>query len=153
MPRCDIPWLCIKTAFKTYYVAPFPQLFGTPAVWANNHTWVMPKQANPDPAKIEAAGRFLKYLNDNEVQWTRTCHLTVRKSVLSSSEFTSLPHRNEYGQAATMAHSWPRLKQVDAFQSIMHDEIVAINIGQKTPDKALTDAEKRITEFMKMAAP
>lgn len=112
-----------KTAFKTYYVAPFPTVFDQPAVWSNSHTWAMPMQANPDPAKLEAAGRFLKYLNDNEVQWTRTGHLTVRQSVLQSTEFTDLPHRSEYGETARIARAYPRIKQVDAFTAIMHDEI------------------------------
>lgn len=142
-----------KAAFKTYYVAPFPTIFDKPAAWSNSHTWVMPVQRNPDPAKVAAAGRFLKYLYDNDLQWTRTGHLTVRKSVLQSPDYAALPHRGEYADAANIAHAMPRIRQIDAFQTIMHDEVVAANIGQKTPAQALADAEKRVTEFLKMAAP
>lgn len=140
-----------KTAFKTYLVAPFPTIFGQPAAWSNSHMWALPAQTKQDPAKLKAAVQFLKYLYDNEAQWARTGHLSVRKSVLNSTEYKALPHRSEYAQAAEIAKPLPRISQIDAFQTIMKEEILGVYLGQKAPEKALADAQQRVNDALKSA--
>jgi multiple sugar transport system substrate-binding protein len=74
-----------KVVLKKYVVRDMPSLYGKEAVWSDSHTWVLPKQPKPDAAKQKAALTFLKFLNDNNLQWARTGHLPVRASVLESA--------------------------------------------------------------------
>lgn len=141
----------LDAELKEYMVVNFPQLFGKPGAWSGSHCWVMPTRTKPDQAKIEAIGKFFKYLNDNNSNWARTGHLPVRKSVIDSAEYRALPHRAEYTDFAESAVAWPRVPFASALESIMDEEIQKVWIGDKTPKEALTEAQKRIDDFIKHA--
>lgn len=138
-------------ALQEYMVVNFPQLFGKPGAWSSSHGWVIPARTQPDQAKINAAGKFFKYLYDNNLQWARTGHLSVRKSVIDSAEYKALPHRAEYADFAKAAVAWPRALFVPALESIMDEEIQKVWLGDKTPKEALAEAQKRIDDFIKHA--
>ena len=140
-----------QAKFKNYYVAPFPQIFDEPAAWSDSHTWAIPARENPDPAKISASVNFLKFLNDNEQHWTRTGHLTVRASVNESAEYLDQPHRAEYGAAADIVRTEPRLRQIEAFRTILNEELTAIYLGQKSVDDGLAAAQQRIDEAIALS--
>ena len=62
-------------------VAPFPQVFEKPAVWAGSHTLTLPKRA--DQAKIEATIKLLSYIVTHSVDWKfrpNTASLSVIQS-------------------------------------------------------------------------
>ena len=59
-------------ALKNYYVHNFPTIYDQPAAWAGSHAWIIPQGGDPDPATLEATLTFLKYLNDNNIEWART---------------------------------------------------------------------------------
>jgi multiple sugar transport system substrate-binding protein len=109
----------------------------------------LPRQSSADPAKTAAEMQFLKYLYDNDLQWARTGHLSVRKSVLASATYRNLPYRTGYAQAALVAHAVPRIMQIDAYQTIMHNDILAIYLGQRSAQQALADAEQRVNQALK----
>jgi multiple sugar transport system substrate-binding protein len=137
-----------QAAFKRLRVAPFPTLFREPAAWSNSHAWVLPAQRDADPAKTDAAVRFLKFLYDNNLQWARTGHLSVRNSVLTGKEYNALPHRKDYAESARIARTLPRIRQIDAFQAALKEEILGIYLGQKPAQQGLSDAERRATEAL-----
>jgi multiple sugar transport system substrate-binding protein len=83
-------------ALANYRVADVPALMGEAAVWADSHMWVVPMDESRSAEEQEAAVAFLKFLNDNNFQWSRTGHLSVRQSVIDSPEFAALPHREEF---------------------------------------------------------
>ena len=140
-----------KASFKTYYVAPYPQIFDRPAAWSDSHTWAIPSRQNPDENKIRAAVQFLKYLHDNNVHWSRTGHLTVRNSVNSSGDYTGQPHRMEYAGAAEIVRTEPRIRQIEAYRTVMNEELTAIYLGQKPVERGLADAQRRVDEALALS--
>jgi multiple sugar transport system substrate-binding protein len=132
---------------KDLYVAPYPQFGDTPAVWGGSHTWVVPLGPNADPARVRAAVQYIKFFYDNQLAWTRTGHATVRQSVLDSPEYQALPHHDEYAEFANQVVYFPKTGWVTAIDQIMHEEVQAAILGEKTPEQALNDAQSRLVDI------
>jgi multiple sugar transport system substrate-binding protein len=136
-----------NSALKNYYVAPFPQFGKKLAGQGGSHVWVVPLGKNADPERVRAAVQYLKFFYDNQMSWVRTGHATVRKSVLASAEYQALPHRNEYAEFANRAVYNPFTVWAAAFDQILHEEIQAALLGNKTPEQALNDAQARLVDI------
>ena len=109
--------------------------------------WVMPKNDKRGPEKTEAALAFMKFLNDNNFQWSRTGHLSVRESVIASPEFAALPHRGEYSATAANATALPPVQnQRGVFNAMITDFNAIWLIGTKPADAlaAMQDSVDRI---------
>ncbi|WP_395672389.1 extracellular solute-binding protein [Inquilinus sp.] len=131
-----------------YTVVPFPQLYGNPKVWADGHSWVVPK-AGLDDAKRKAAVKVLKFLWDNDFEWARTGHLPVRQSVAASQAFLDLPHRKDIVSLTKDGTALPQaVKRQFGLQEILTEEFNAAAQDQKTVDQALADAESRVNELL-----
>jgi multiple sugar transport system substrate-binding protein len=134
------------SSFKNYYVAPMPQIGDEPAVWGGSHTFVVPLGANADPARVTAAVRYLKFFWDNNLEWTRTGHATVRTSTQESAEYQALPHRDEYLSFGDHVVFNPSTTWSVGFDQILHEEVQAALLGQKTPEDALNNAQARLMD-------
>lgn len=131
-----------------YSVVPFPQLYGNPKVWADGHSWVMPK-ADLDDAHRKAAFELLKFLWDNDFDWSRTGHLPVRKSVAAAQTFLDLPHRSDIVSLTRDGTALPgAVKRQFGLQSIIQEEFEAAVQGSKPIDQALADADSRCNELL-----
>lgn len=135
-----------NSSLKNYYVAPMPQIGDQPAVWGGSHTYVVPLGANADPARVRAAVEYLKFFWDNNLEWARTGHATVRKSIQESDEYQALPHRDEYLSFGDDVVFNPSTTWSVGFDQILHEEVQAALLGQKTPEEALNDAQDRLMD-------
>jgi multiple sugar transport system substrate-binding protein len=135
-----------NAALKNYYVAPMPQLGAKPAGWGGSHTWVVPLGANADPERVRAAVQYLKHSWDNNLDWTRTGHATVRRSVLESPDYLALPHKGEYSAYGDGAIFNPATNWSVGYDQVMHEEVQAALLGQKSAEQALGDAQARLQD-------
>jgi multiple sugar transport system substrate-binding protein len=138
-----------KVALKNYRVASVPQLFAKPAVWADSHMWVMPKNDDRSKEKTEAALAFIKFLNDNNFQWSRTGHLSVRQSVLASAEFKALPHRAEFAETATHATSLPQIQNERGIYNAMTTDLNAMWLTGTEPQAALEAMQSGVERILR----
>ena len=136
-----------EAPLKDYYVHNFPTIYDSPAAWAGSHAWIIPQGSDPDPAQLEATLTFLKYLNDNNIEWARTGHSAVNISVVNSDVYNNYPHRSEYAEFVPSAVIPPRFEWGTAFEPVMDEELSAAFIGEKTPEDALADAQTRLDDF------
>ena len=134
------------SSLKNYYVAPMPQIGDQPATWGGSHTYVVPLGANAEPARVRAAVEYLKFFWDNNLEWARTGHATVRISTQESDEYQSLPHRDEYLSFGDDVVFNPSTTWSVGFDQILHEEVQAALLGQKTPEEALNDAQARLND-------
>ncbi len=132
---------------ENYWVSSFPTVYDQPAAWSGSHTWIIPQGQNPDPVKLEATLKYLKFLNDENITWAKTGHTSINQSVISGDEYNNLPHRNEYAEFVSTAIIFPRGNWATAFETIMDEELSAVFIGDKTPEQALADAQARLDDF------
>ncbi|MGD8244832.1 MAG: extracellular solute-binding protein [Anaerolineae bacterium] len=134
-----------REASFEYRALDFPNLYDTPAVWANSHMWAVPKQS--DDAKYEAAAQFLKFLYDHVYDWSAgTGHLATRTSVLTSAEMAGVPQRENYADTANIAKLVPAIVNWQAVEDILKEELESTWLTDKDPAQALADAEQRIND-------
>lgn len=138
-----------EVGLKSYYVADFPTLFADGATWADSHMWAIPAslKAN-DPAKYAAALKVLAFINDHNIDWARTGHMSVRNSVLNSEEYTNLPHRSEYAGTAAIARDTPPSARYGAIQDVLNRELQAIWLTDKDVNAALADANIEVQDLL-----
>lgn len=132
-----------------YTVYPYPQLFPSQdATYADGHAWVMPVKERT-PQQRDAAYRLMKFLADNDFEWSRTGHLPAFKSVIESERFKALPHRQNIAKlAVTGIPLSSDVQRQFALQDIIGEELAPAFAGQKPIDEALADAEHRVNELL-----
>lgn len=108
-----------------YQVTDAPQLFGTPASWANSHSWAVPVQDDGDPAQYRAAFEFVKYLYEHTGDWAiATGHMAASNSAINSEEYLAAPHRSQYIKTATeYGHMPPRIDTWPAVADLLREEL------------------------------
>jgi multiple sugar transport system substrate-binding protein len=135
-----------ETALDDYYVASFPTLFDQPATWADTHMWVIPSPVKQDEETYRAALEVLAFINDHNIDWARTGHMAVRRSVLDSDAYAGLPHRDEYADTASIARDTPPSANYGAIQDVLNRELQAIWLTGKPVGDALADAELEVQD-------
>ena len=135
-----------EVGLNDYFVADFPTLFETGATWADSHMWAIPSTLDDD--KRAAALQVLAFINDRNIDWARTGHMAVRKSVLESDAYNSLPHRDEYAGTAAIAKDTPPSERYGAIQDVLNRELQAIWLTGKPVDEALSDAELEVQDLL-----
>jgi multiple sugar transport system substrate-binding protein len=135
--------------YQGYAVAPFPQLYpGSAKVWADGHSWVILK-ANLTDAQRKSAYEFLKFLWDNDFQWSRTGHLPTSQKILASPEFIALPFRKVLAPLAQTGTALPAgVKRQFGVQDMEGEEVASAMRGDKDIDAALAAAEERINALL-----
>jgi multiple sugar transport system substrate-binding protein len=132
-----------------YAVVPYPQLYpGRDATYADGHSWVVPN-AKRGAVKMRAIFRVLRYLRDNDFDWSRTGHLPAYQDVIDSSRWRSLPHRAEIAKLVDTAEPLPGgVQRQFLIQQIISEEMESAITGQKPIDAALADAEQRVNDIL-----
>ena len=137
-----------ETGLDRYYVADFPTLFDEGATWADSHMWVIASPVKQDQDEYQAALKVLAFINDHNIDWARTGHMAVRKSVLESDEYANLPHRSEYTGTAAIARDTPPSPRYGAIQDVLNRELQAIWLTGKDVKAALSDAEAEVQDLL-----
>ncbi|MDF1522288.1 MAG: extracellular solute-binding protein [Trueperaceae bacterium] len=135
-------------ALTDYYAADFPTLFAEDATWANNHLWAVPVNTSRDAEAYQAALGLLAHINDQNLAWARTGHLSVRTSVLESDAYAALPHRDEYVRTAAIARDVVPVVRYDAIQDVLNRELQAIWLTGKPISEALGDADLAVQDLL-----
>jgi multiple sugar transport system substrate-binding protein len=132
-----------------YAVVPYPQLYpGRDVTYADGHSWVVPN-AERSEQKMRAAFRVLRFLQDNDFEWSRTGHLPAYQSVIDSTRWRSLPHRDEIANLVNTAAPMPAgVQRQFLIQQIISEEMESSITGQKPIDTALADAERRVNDML-----
>ncbi len=79
---------------------PIPNLFGTPATFADSHAFVLTHQSSPDPVKREKTYAFVADLLKNSLQWAGAGHIPAYKPIVDSPEYAELLPQAHYADAA-----------------------------------------------------
>ena len=135
-----------EVGLDNYYVADFPTLFETGATWADSHMWAIP--ASLAGESRAAALKVLAFINDHNIDWARTGHMSVRTSVVESEAYQNLPHRDEYTGTADIARDTPPSERYGAIQDVLNREFQAIWLTDKPVGDALADAEIEVQNLL-----
>lgn len=137
-----------RPLYRGYAVVPYPQLYARDATFVDGHAWVVPVRRRT-PAQRAAVFRLLKFLADNDFQWSRTGHIPAFQPVLDSAAFRALPQRQRIARLAETGSPLPPWVQRQfAIQDILGEEMAAAVSGRKPVDAALADAERRVNDLL-----
>jgi multiple sugar transport system substrate-binding protein len=132
-----------------YAVVPYPQLYpGRDVTYADGHSWAV-TSAKRSGEKTRAIYRVLRFLKDNDFQWSRTGHLPAYQAVVDSAQWQALPHRKELAKLDHVAAPLPTgVQRQFLIQQIISQEMQSAITGQKSIDAALSDAEQRVNDLL-----
>jgi len=137
-----------RPLYNAYAVYPYPRLWGREASFVSGHVWVVPKRKRTREQRAGLA-RFFRFLADHNFDWVRTGHLPAFTSVLDSPRFKQLPHRADIAPLARFGQPLPGYVQRQAaIEGLIGEEMAAAVNGQKSVDRALADAERRVNELL-----
>ncbi|GGD63540.1 extracellular solute-binding protein [Microbacterium murale] len=77
-----------------------PTLYGTPAVYADSHSFVLPHQTNADETKRELTYQFVADLLKGSFGWAEAGHIPAFLPVTESAEYADLIPQAHYAEAA-----------------------------------------------------
>jgi multiple sugar transport system substrate-binding protein len=81
-------------------MVPIPKVFETDATQADSHTFVIPKKANRDPEKLDAALTFVKGMLDRSYTWAQGGHVPSWLPIQQSEKYRKLEPQANYASAA-----------------------------------------------------
>src|SRR6185369_10053248 len=137
-----------RPLYKSYAVFPYPRLWGEHDEYVSGHSWVVPTRKRT-PQQRAAIARFFKFMAAHNFDWTRTGHIPAFKSVLADPHFASLPHRADIAPLAEIGRPVPStIQRQNAIEGIVGEEAVAAFTGQKSIERALSEAERRVDDLL-----
>jgi multiple sugar transport system substrate-binding protein len=77
-----------------------PTLYGTPAVYADSHSFVLPHQTNADETKRDLAYQFVSDMLHGSFGWAEAGHIPAFLPVTTSPEYADLVPQAHYAEAA-----------------------------------------------------
>ncbi|ADU29311.1 ABC transporter substrate-binding protein [Evansella cellulosilytica] len=133
-----------------FAAAPVPTFGDQEAVWAGSHNFVLPKQNDEDPERLEASMKFIQFVSENSLQWAKAGQVPATYSVLESDEFKALEHQyNASQQNFVFPPSTPFYGDAWGPTGPAVDEAM---LGQLTPQEALERAAREGEENARDAA-
>jgi multiple sugar transport system substrate-binding protein len=77
-----------------------PTLFGTPAVYADSHAFVLPRQSTVDATKREDVYKMVSTILKDSISWAEAGHIPAYRPVVDSSAYAELRPQANYADAA-----------------------------------------------------
>ncbi|GAA4011662.1 hypothetical protein GCM10022280_06660 [Sphingomonas swuensis] len=137
-----------RPLYKSYGVFPYPALYGAPVMFVSGHAWVVPKRERT-PAEKQAIVDFFRFMTAQGSNWARTGHLPALQSAVDSPAFLSMPHRRDIAPVARIGRALPDgVMRQNAVEGLVGEEMAAAITGQKPVERALSDADRRVNEFL-----
>jgi multiple sugar transport system substrate-binding protein len=137
-----------RPLYNSYAVFPYPHLWGEHVEFVSGHSWVVPTRKR-SPEQRAAIARFFKFMAAHNYDWARTGHIPAFKSVLADPRFRALPHRQDIAPLADIGRPLPSyVQRQNAIEGIVGEEAAAAFTGQKSIERALADAERRVNDLL-----
>jgi len=137
--------------------APFPNLFGTPANYADSHAFVLPRQATPDPRRRDATYQVLaNLLAEGGLTWAGAGHIPAYEPVQAEAAYQELSPQRDYAAAGQIVVLDPPAWFVGAgsdFQARMCDAMSTSLQGSAPASTAVTRMLREMDRFLQTPNP
>ena len=130
-----------------FVATPLPSFMGAPAAWTDSHTFAIPTTTQ-DPAKIEAAIKFIDWMTSNAHLWALAGNIPTRTSVLESEAFNDLPYRADYAAAVSTVVGNPPTAAWGEIYETMSDLLESAVTNNEAPQTALDNMERVVNEII-----
>ncbi|MER7313375.1 MULTISPECIES: extracellular solute-binding protein [Streptomyces] len=144
------------SAVKRLGAAPFPQVFGRPAVYADSHSFVLPHQENPDPARRREAHRYVAEIIKQSLTWAGAGHIPAYQPVLARPEYARLDPQSSYaaaGETAVLDPSNWFAGAASDFQNRMCQPLQSALLGNTSAEKAVRQMVREADTLLRRPNP
>ncbi|WP_150308869.1 extracellular solute-binding protein [Planctomonas psychrotolerans] len=90
----------MQNAELPFNASVIPTLFGTPATYADSHSFVLPHQNVPDEDKRRDVYTFVASILKNSISWAEAGHIPSYQPIVESPAYAELDPQVNYAQAA-----------------------------------------------------
>lgn len=137
-----------KTEGLEFISLPFPQLFEKQSVYADSHTFVMPRQKTDDAAKQEAGMDFMNWMTDNAIMWAEAGHIPSKSAIVASDEFKALPYRSAYAQSADYATFYPKTTIITGMKESFKNIFASMISGAYSAEEAQALMQEEVQRLL-----
>ncbi|WP_438305815.1 extracellular solute-binding protein [Streptomyces sp. HUAS TT11] len=145
-----------RTADKNVSAAPFPTVFGTPAVYADSHSFVLPHHPDPDPEHRRRTHRAVAALLKAGQIWATAGHIPAYGPVTRTSAYARLQPQAHYAKAQDHVVLDPSVWFAGAgsdFQNAMSQVLQQALLDGLAPDRAARAMVQRLNTFLSQPSP
>ncbi|MEU6479344.1 extracellular solute-binding protein [Streptomyces sp. NPDC047017] len=136
--------------------APFPTVFGTPAVYADSHSFVLPHHPHPDPARRRRTHRAVAALLKASQVWAKAGHIPAYGPVTRTAAYAALQPQAHYASAQQHVVLDPSVWFAGAgsdFQNAMSQVLQQALLDGLAPDRAARAMVRRLNTFLSQPSP
>lgn len=144
----EIPTM--NTAGIPYDAQTIPNLFGTPAAYADSHTFVLPHQDRPSESRRHAY-KFVAEFLKSSVTWAAAGHIPAYQPVVESPEYKELSPQAHYANAADIINYDPDAWFTGSgsnFQNYFAENIQNVLLGRTKPEVGMNGFIARINSLL-----
>ncbi|WP_329352906.1 extracellular solute-binding protein [Streptomyces sp. NBC_01261] len=145
-----------RTTDKDVGAAPFPTVFGTPAVYADSHSLVLPHRDHPDEEHRRRTHRAVAALLKAGQIWATAGHIPAYQPVTRTAAYAALEPQAHYAQAAGHVVLDPPVWFAGAgsdFQNAMCQVLQQALLGATSPERAARAMTRRLNTFLSKPSP
>ncbi|MEU6403351.1 extracellular solute-binding protein [Streptomyces sp. NPDC046985] len=136
--------------------APFPTVFGTPAVYADSHSFVLPHHPHPDPERRRRTHRAVAALLKAGQIWATAGHIPAYGPVTRTAAYRSLQPQAHYASAQDHVVLDPPFWFAGAgsdFQNSISQVLQQALLDGLAPDRAARAMVRRLNTFLSQPSP
>ncbi|MGW7255161.1 extracellular solute-binding protein [Streptomyces sp. NPDC054834] len=145
-----------RAADKNVSAAPFPTVFGTPAVYADSHSFVLPRHPDPDPERRRRTHRAVAALLKAGQIWATAGHIPAYGPVTRTRAYARLQPQSHYAPAQDHVVLDPAVWFAGAgsdFQNAMSQVLQQALLDGLAPDRAARAMVRRLNTFLSKPSP
>lgn len=135
--------------------ATVPNIYGTPAAYADSHAFVLPQQDSPGESR-RAAYTFVANMLKDSFAWAQAGHIPSYNPVIESAEYQDLVPQSHYADAAEVINYDPEAWFTGSgsnFQNYFGDNIQNVLAGRTSPQEGIRGFVERINTLLAKPAP
>ncbi|MGI6879332.1 extracellular solute-binding protein [Microbacterium sp. gxy059] len=133
-----------------------PTLFGTPSVYADSHSFVLPHQKRPDAARRDLVHRFAADMLQGSFGWAEAGHIPAYLPVTQSPAYAELVPQAHYAEAAEHIAYDPSAWFTGSGSNFQGDFAAAaqnVLLRGADPGAAVAAFERRVNALLAQANP
>ncbi|MFE5402564.1 ABC transporter substrate-binding protein [Streptomyces sp. NPDC056580] len=145
-----------RAADKHVGAAPFPTVFGTPAVYADSHSFVLPHHPDPDPERRRRTHQAVAALLKAGQIWATAGHIPAYGPVTRTPAYARLQPQSHYAAAQDHVVLDPSVWFAGAgsdFQNAMSQVLQQALLDGLAPDRAARAMVRRLNTFLSKPSP
>jgi multiple sugar transport system substrate-binding protein len=145
-----------QTEGVPFSAVPFPNVFGTNQTWADSHVFVLPRQDDDDPDRLDAALRFVSFMLQNSLTWAEGGHIPPYIPVAESPEFKALQPQANYAATAESPVYDPRAWFSGAAAPLQEEAGAAFSAvlnGQLSPAQGIAQYRAALEDLLQTPEP